>query len=487
MEAQNPVTAAAETQKSHDILEQNLEQVRALLARHRVVEFMVHSQESARQELVESLVHRENLAKLRNRLLRLHPADLAYILEALPPGERMVAWQQIRDDRGGEVLLEMSDAVRRQLIDVTDPEQLFSALQALDADDLSYIAEDLPEDILQRCLQSLSAEERTWVEAAIRYPENSVGVLMSNIMVTARETDTLAQVQEQLRGMDELPIHTDKLFVLDRRGLFKGVLSLQTMLLSRPDATVADVMATDVVRFRADDSAQDAAQAFERYDLVSAPVVNERGKLAGRLTVDVMMDYLRQRTSDELLKLAGLSREEDIFLTIWSSARNRWAWLSLNLLTAFVASHVIGLFEASIVQLVALAALMPIVASVGGNTGNQTTALVIRAITMGQLTASNAMQMIRKELGISVLNGVLFGIVVALFAILLYHNLALGLVIASAMLLNITLAAAVGLGVPLTLHRFGKDPALGSSVLLTAVTDSMGFFIFLGLATMFLL
>jgi magnesium transporter len=245
-------------------------------------------------------------------------------------------------------------------------------------------------------------------------------------------------------------------------------------------------MATDVVRFRADDSAQDAAQAFERYDLVSAPVVNDRGKLAGRLTVDVMMDYLRQRTSDELLKIAGLSREEDIFLTIWSSARNRWAWLSINLFTAFVASRVIGLFEASITQLVALAALMPIVASVGGNTGNQTTALVIRAITMGQLTVGNVAQLIRKELGISVLNGVLFGIVVALFAILLYHNLALGLVIASAMLLNLTLAAVVGLGVPLTLHRLGKDPALGSSVLLTAATDSMGFFIFLGLATVFL-
>jgi magnesium transporter len=486
MEAHKPETAGAVTQKSHDILEQNLEQVRALLAKHRVVEFMVHSQDSPRHELVESLVHRQNLAELRNRLLRLHPADIAYILEALPPEYRLLAWQQVSADRGGEVLLEMSDAVRRPLIEATDPEPLVAALQALDADDLSYIAEDLPEDILQRCLQSLSAEERTWVEAAIRYPEDSVGALMSNVMVTARETDTLAQVLEQLRGLGEMPIHTDKLFVLDRRGLFKGVLTLQAMLLSRPDATVADVMATDVVRFRADDSAQDAAQAFERYDLVSAPVVNDRGKLAGRLTVDVMMDYLRQRTSDELLKIAGLSREEDIFLTIWSSARNRWAWLSINLFTAFVASRVIGLFEASITQLVALAALMPIVASVGGNTGNQTTALVIRAITMGQLTVGNVAQLIRKELGISVLNGVLFGIVVALFAILLYHNLALGLVIASAMLLNLTLAAVVGLGVPLTLHRLGKDPALGSSVLLTAATDSMGFFIFLGLATVFL-
>jgi magnesium transporter len=318
-------------------------------------------------------------------------------------------------------------------------------------------------------------------------PEDSVGALMSSVMITARENDTLEQVLAQLRALDEFPIHTDKLFVLDRRGLFRGVLPLETLLRGKPNAIVADVMATDIVGFRADDGAHDAAQAFERYDLVSAPVLNERGKLAGRLTVDVMMDYLRRKRSDEMLKLAGLSREEDMFASIWSGARNRWAWLSLNLLTAFIASRVIGAFEGTIEKLVALATLMPIVASVGGNTGNQTTALVIRAIDMGQTTLQNVLRLVRRELGVSFVNGVFLGVVVALFAVLIYHNLALGAVIAVAMLLNLLIAATVGLAVPLTLKRLGRDPALGSSVLLTATTDSMGFLIFLSLATWFLL
>jgi magnesium transporter len=476
-----------EPARSQEILERHLGHIRTLLERHRMVENIVHTQDSRKHDLVESLVHRQHLAELRNRLVRLHAADVAYILENLAPDERRVVWQEVREKRGGEVLIELSESVRQQLIETLPREELLGALKQLDADDLSYLAEGLPPDVLNECLQSLSAEERTWLESSMTYPEDSVGALMSNVMVTARENDTLEQVLGQLRALDELPLHTDKLFVLDRRGLFRGVLPLTTILRHRPEMLVADVMATDVVRFGPDDSARDAAQAFERYDLVSAPVLNERGKLAGRLTVDVMMDYVRERSSDELLKLAGLSREEDLFASIWGGARNRWAWLGLNLVTAFVASRVIGAFESSITQLVALAALMPIVASVGGNTGNQTTALVIRAIAMGQATTQNVLRMVRKELGIGLVNGVLLGIVVALFALVFYQNVVLGTVIAVAMLLNLLLAAFVGLAVPITLDRLGRDPALGSSVLLTAATDSMGFLIFLGLATLILL
>jgi magnesium transporter len=476
-----------EPARSQDILERNLGHIRTLLERHRMVENIVHTQDSRKHDLVESLVHRQHLAELRNRLARLHAADVAYIMENLAPDERLVVWQEVRDRRGGEVLIELSESVRQQMIETLPREELLSALKQLDADDLSYLAEGLPAEVLNECLQSLSAEERTWLESSMTYSEDSVGALMSNVMVTVRENDSFEQVLGQLRALEELPIHTDKLFVLDRRGIFRGVLPVTTILRHRPEMLVADVMATDVVRFGPDDSARDAAQAFERYDLVSAPVLNERGKLAGRLTVDVMMDYLRERSSDELLKLAGLSREEDLFASIWGGARNRWAWLGLNLVTAFIASRVIGAFESSITQLVALAALMPIVASVGGNTGNQTTALVIRAIAMGQATTQNVLRMVRKELGISLVNGVLLGIVVALFALVFYHNVALGTVIALAMLLNLLLAAFVGLAVPITLDRLGRDPALGSSVLLTAATDSMGFLIFLGLATLVLL
>jgi magnesium transporter len=475
-----------EPRKSNEILEDNLNHIRGLLQKHRVVESLVHEANPQKHAVIESLVHRQNLADLRNRLTRLHIADVAYILENLTPDERTVVWDQVRERRGGEVLLEVSDTVRKQLIESMPREELLAALRTLDADDLAYLADELPEDVLSERLQSLSDDERNWLESSMVRPEDSVGALMSSIMVTVRENDTLEQALTHLRALDEFPIHTDKLFVLDRRGLFRGILPLETLLRSKPNALVTDVMATDVVSFRADDDASDAAQAFERYDLISAPVLNERGKLAGRLTVDVMMDYLREERSNELLKLAGLSREEDMFASIWSGARNRWTWLSLNLLTAFIASRVIGGFEQTIAQIVALAALMPIVASIGGNTGNQTTALVIRAITMGQATAKNVWRLIRRELGISLVNGVLMGAVVALFAFVLYQNIELGAVIAVAMLLNLLIAAFVGLAVPLTLERLGRDPALGSSVLLTATTDSMGFFIFLGLATVFL-
>lgn len=484
----NPNTEARPVPgKSHDILQARLDQIRQLLKKHRVVEQIVHKQESHRHELLESLAHRQNLGELHTRLARLHPADIVYILGALSTADRQVVWEQVGDSLAGEVLLEASPELRRQLIEHTPEHALRAMLRPMDADDLSYLADDLPEEILQERLRAFSDEDRTWVEASIQYPAESVGAMMSPLMITVRDDDTLAQVQNSLRRLDELPIHTDKVFVLDRRGIFRGALPITSLLLGRPEARVGEVMAGEVVQFRADDSASEAAHAFERYDLVSAPVVNERGKLVGRLTVDVMLDYHRQRRADQLLRLAGLGRSEDLFLTIWRSARNRWVWLSLNLVTALIASRVIGSFEHSITQLVALAALMPIVASVGGNTGNQTNAIVLRAITMGQLNAGNVFQLVRREIGIGALNGLLLGLVVALFALVFYQNLALGGVIASAMLLNLLVAALLGLAVPLLLHRLGKDPALGSSVLITAATDSIGFYIFLGMATVLLL
>jgi magnesium transporter len=246
-------------------------------------------------------------------------------------------------------------------------------------------------------------------------------------------------------------------------------------------------MARDVVKFSPDDDGNKVAQAFERYDLVSAPVINERGKLIGRLTVDIVMDYLREETTEDVLGMVGLNREEDTFASIWHSARNRGFWLFINLLSMFFVSRVIGTFEHAIAQLVALAALMPIVASVGGNIGNQTAALMIRGMSLGQITPEIMPHLIRKELGVSTLNGLALGIGVALFTYFLYSDIHLALVIATAMLLTLILSALVGLAVPIVLEKSGRDPALGSTVLLTAATDSLGFFIFLGLATVFLL
>jgi magnesium transporter len=245
-------------------------------------------------------------------------------------------------------------------------------------------------------------------------------------------------------------------------------------------------MVRDFVQFNPSENAQDAAAAFERYDLVSAPVVDDDGRLVGRMTVNAVVDYIRQAQDAEMLTAGGLREDEDLFASVWKSVKNRWTWLAVNLVTAFIASRVIGVFEQSIAQLVALAALMPIIAGIGGNSGNQTITLIVRALALGQITGDNARKLFVKELGVSVLNGVIWGTVVGIFAFLIYHNWALGVVMTAAMLLNLLLAAVMGVSIPLLMEKLGRDPALGSSVLITAITDSGGFFIFLGLATLFL-
>jgi magnesium transporter len=287
--------------------------------------------------------------------------------------------------------------------------------------------------------------------------------------------------------MDELPRHTDQIFVVDREEAVKGVLPVNRLIVTDPETLVGAVMSTDFVTLAPEDKAQKAAQAFERYDLVSAPVVDQGNRLVGRLTVDVVVDFIRKQGETELLGQAGLLEEEDIFASVWKSAKNRWLWLAVNLCTAFFASRVIGIFEGTIEKLVALATLMPIVAGIAGNTGNQTTALIVRSLALGLINPENARRLMKKELAISVLNGLVWGGVTGIFAWLLYRSVPLGLVMTSAMLLNLLVAAVVGMLVPLFMQKMGRDPAIGSSVLLTFTTDSMGFFIFLGLATIFLL
>ena len=472
-----------EIKSSPERLRENLAQVFDLLA-------IFHHEEALRAEgdpaEPKPSVH-NTLPDLRDRLSRMHTADVAQVLESLPRDDRVLAWRQLRDQRGGDLLLEVSEAVRASLLAQISEEELRLAIGQLDADDLAAIADEVPPELLQERLLTLPDDDRRWLQASLEYKKDSVGDLMSSEMVVVQDHLTLDEVLSTLRDLNELPNHTDKIFVTDRRGVLRGVVPLQTLLLTAPAIQVSDVMATDVVIFTPDEEGSDAAQAFERYNLISAPVVNERGKLLGRLTVEVMMDLIRVETTEEVLKLAGLRGEEDLFASIWNSARNRWTWLSINLLTAFVASRVIGMFETAIAQLVALAALMPIVASIGGNTGNQTTALIIRGIALGQVNAGNTYHLLRKEVGVSLLNGAVIGMVVGGFAYIFYGSAALGGVIAAAIVFNLLIAALAGMVVPLVLERLGRDPALGSSVLLTATTDSMGFFIFLGLASLFLL
>jgi magnesium transporter len=306
-------------------------------------------------------------------------------------------------------------------------------------------------------------------------------------IVSVRDDVTLEVVLRYLRRMDELPDHTDQLFVVDRDEALKGVLPINRLIVTDPEVLVASVMNPEFISFSPDDKSQKAAQAFERYDLVSAPVVDQKNRLAGRVTVDAVVDFIREESEAELLGKVGLREEEDIFASVWKSAKNRWLWLAVNLCTAFFASRVIGVFENTIEKLVALATLMPIVAGIAGNSGNQTTTLIIRALALGQVTPENARRMLLKELAISLLNGLVWGGVAGLFAWWLYDNVALGVVMMAAMLLNLLVSALVGIVVPMAMQRMGRDPAIGSSVLLTFSTDSMGFFIFLGLATVFLL
>jgi magnesium transporter len=265
------------------------------------------------------------------------------------------------------------------------------------------------------------------------------------------------------------------------------VLPVKRLLVNDPEKLVSEVMATDPVSFHPDEDGYDAAQAFERYDLISTPVVDKNGKLIGRLTIDEMVDLIREESESEVLNMAGLREEEDIFASVWKSLRNRWAWLAINLVTAFMASRVIGLFEDSIEKLVALAALMPIVAGIGGNSGNQTITMIVRAMALDQVSTGNTSRLIRKELGVGLVNGILWGGVIGVVAYLLYDSWSLGVVMTAAMVLNLLLAALMGVLIPMTLVRMGRDPALGASVMITAVTDSGGFFIFLGLASLFLL
>jgi len=468
-------------------VQEALDQVKALLQKHRIVESMVHKQDMPRHELVESLVHKQNLVELQKKLDKLHPADVAYILEALPLEERLVVWDLVKAERDGEILLEVSDAVRETLIANMDSQELVAAAEQLDTDEIADLVQDLPQDVVAGVFQSLSVEEREQLRSAMSYPEDSVGALMDFDMVSVRDDVTLEVVLRYLRRMDELPDHTDQLFVVDRDETTKGVLPINRLIVTDPEVMVASVMNADFISFSPDDKAQKAAQAFERYDLVSAPVVDQRNRLAGRVTVDKVVDFIREESEAELLGKAGLREEEDIFASVWKSAKNRWLWLAVNLCTAFFASRVIGVFEGTIEKLVALATLMPIVAGIAGNSGNQTTTLIIRALALGQVTPENARRMILKELAISLLNGLVWGGVAGLFAWWLYDNIALGVVMTGAMLLNLLVGAMVGILVPMAMQRMGRDPAIGSSVLLTFTTDSMGFFIFLGLATVFLL
>jgi magnesium transporter len=482
------MSESAQERLHHRHLEQAREQIIDLLTRQAVESELVQRAEGALSKagVVNQLVARQQQAQLEGKLATLHPADVAFILESLPPDAREMAWSLVRAERRGAVLLETNEAVLRALLTDMRPEEIAAVVRNLDTDDIAELLGELDEERRQAVLAKLDQADQAEVRSVLSFPEGSVGSMMDLDFLSIREDTSLEAVLRLLRRQKSLPAEINQLIVVDRSGHLRGVLSLDQLLLSDPEKPVREVMTAEPTFFYTGDAIDDAVSAFEKYDLLSAPVVNLHKQVVGRIPVDAVVDAIKARAQSESLRQVGLREEEDLFAPVMPSAKNRWPWLALNLCTAFVASRVIGAFESIIEQLVALAALMPIVASIGGNTGNQTVALVIRGLTLNQLGPTQLRKMFSKEFAIATINGALWGSVLGVATLLLYHQWPLALVIAAAVLLNLWVAAAAGVLIPLTLQRFGRDPVMGSSVLLTAMTDSMGFFIFLALAAVFL-
>ena len=483
------------TPRDPDDAQRALERVEALLRRARRVEAVTHQQDygegARRHRLVEALTHRQHEAELDRELDRLHPADVAYIIEALSNEDRLAVWKHIKSEASqvdsGEVLLELSEGVRESLVASMTTDELVAAVEELGADELADLAPDLPPQVFDLLSSELTQEEREQVRAAMSFPEDSVGARMDFEMVTIRNDVTLEVVLRYLRRFDQLPDQSDQVFVVDRDDKLLGSLPLDRLLINEPDTEVVKVMRTDLLTLQPEDDARDAAQAFERYDLVSAPVVDGLGRLIGRLTVNEVVDVIREESEEAQLSAAGLREEEDIFAPIKDSIRNRAPWLLLNLVTASTAALVASRFEGTVGKIVMLAFLMSIIAGIGGNSGNQTMTLIIRALALGRIGASNVRQLVVKELTLAVLIGLGGGVIAGGFAYAMTGRLAIWPVMAAAMVANLIVGATLGMIVPLARARFGKDPAIGSSVLLTFATDTLGFFIFLGLATLVLL
>lgn len=426
-------------------------------------------------------------ARVRAILAPLHPADIARVLERLPPESREAAWKQVEIAKMGEVLLELPESIRPDLLAALDPRTVVEAVRDLDTDDIADLIPELSDDLIAEILFALDKQDRQRLDTALSFPEDTAGGLMDLDTVAVRENITVEVVLRYLRRRGELPEHTNSLYVVDRQDRLVGLLPLARLLTADARARVARIMERDVITFPAHTPEREVAAAFERYNLVAAPVVDEHNRLLGRITVDDVVDVIRETADREILHLAGLREEEDMFATVGKAVRNRWPWIAVNLVTAFIASRVIGLFEDSIERLVALASLMPIVAGVGGNAGNQTITMIVRALALGRIGETDARTLFTKEIALALLNGLVWGGLLGFLAFLLYGSVPLGVVMAAAMTLNLVLAAMAGVFIPLLRHRFGGDPAQGSSVMITAITDSGGFFIFLGLATWLLL
>jgi magnesium transporter len=416
----------------------------------------------------------------------MHPAEIALLIESLPPAQREVVWNFVEPEIEGDVLVELSDDVRQSFIDGMDAEELLAAAEDMELDDLADLVGDLPEAVSLQLVKSMDARDRDRLNTVLAFEPDTAGGLMNTDTVSVRADVTVEVVLRYLRMRRELPDKTDRLFVVDRNDMYLGTLALTRLLTEDPDKPVGELIDPEAPRIAPVMPAHDVARLFQDRDLVSAAVVDDSGRLLGRITVDDVVDVIREEAAHEVMSAAGLRDEEDVFAGVFPSTRRRLVWLGINLVTAFMAAAVVSRFEGTIEKVAALAALMPIVASMGGIAGTQTVTLIIRGMALGQVEWVNARYLLWKEIAVGGLNGIIWAVIVGSVTIVWYGTWKISAIIAAATLINLLCAAAVGVVVPLLLRRMRIDPALSAGVILTTFTDCIGFATLLGLGALFL-
>ena len=444
-------------------------------------------QEHERLDRVFALLAANDSEALRRELESRHPAETADLLESLPPDARRRLWDLVPEGQEGEILPYLGEEARAVIMDEMNHAELVAAAETMEVEDLADVIEELPEDITEVILDSLDEDHRRRVEATLTYDEGTAARLMSTDVISVRKDVTLAVVLRYLRRHAGLPSHTDTLMVISDDGAYLGKLPIADVVTGDPDDPVDLVMEPMADWVRAEATEHEVAVLFERRDLISVAVIDRHDRLLGRITVDDVLDIIRAEADAVMLHRAGLSEDEDLFAPMLPSARRRALWLGINLATVFLASWVIGLFEHTIEQIVALAVLMPVVASMGGIAGSQTLTLTIRGFALDQIASGNIRWLFTKEFAIGLLNGVIWAVVVSLVTAVWFHRWGIAAVIGAAMIINLIVAAVSGVMIPLVLRRLGIDPAISGAVILTTFTDVVGFMSFLGLATLFLL
>jgi magnesium transporter len=438
-------------------------------------------------ELLRQQLEGGRMRSARVMVNSLHPSEVARLLESLPRKKRTMLWEIVDSEIEGDVLVEVSDEVRDGLLEGMQTEDLIAATEGMEVDDLADLLVDLPEAVTQEVLQSLDKQDHERVKQVLAYDEESAGGLMNVDIVTVRPDVTLEVVARYLRFVGEIPDGTDSIFVVNRQNSYIGSLFLSKLLTSDPDEMVATVMSTDVMPIRANTASTQVVWEFENRDLLSAPVVDDDFHVLGRITVDDVVDVIRDEAEHALMSAAGLDEEEDMFAPVIKSAGRRALWLGVNLCTAFLAAAVLDQFKTTLDTIVLLAVLMPVVPSMGGVAGIQSLTIITRAIALGQISKDNAIGIMRKELMVGLLNGFGWAVVVSLFTFLWFEEWKIGGIIGAAMIINMFVAALAGFSIPLILKRLNVDPALAGGVVLTTITDVIGYATFLGLGAALLL